>query len=144
MTKLGLPSESAWFQIEASKPVTGFELFGTNDNKLLAGYSVVNINSEEGIFAKIDQEGWTGIAFVNIGSSTATVNLTAYNDSGRVVDTESLSVKAFAKIVNNPEKVFDKNISNATYITFSSNNELVGFQLNGSSDGMMLDGLPGM
>ena len=43
-----------------------------------------------------------------------------------------------------PEDIFGEDISNATYIEYSSDQELVGFQLNGSSDNMMLDGLPGL
>lgn len=143
-TTLGLPTNSAWFQIEATHPITGFELFGTSDSKLLAGYTGVNISSKEGVFAKIDKEGWAGIAFVNIGGSEAAVDLTAYNDTGNVINTESISLASHAKMVDNSEDIFDKNISNATYITYSSDQELVGFQLNGSSDSMMLDGLPGL
>ena len=130
--------------IQATHPITGFELFGTNDSKLLAGYTGVNISDTDGIFAKIDQGGWTGIAFVNIANNKTTVDLTAYDDSGSVVDTESISLEAYEKFVDNPEDVFDADISNATYISYSSDQELVGFQLNGSSDGMLLDGLPGL
>ena len=32
----------------------------------------------------------------------------------------------------------------AGYVAYTSDREIVGFQLNGSSDGMMLDALPGM
>jgi hypothetical protein len=88
--------------------------------------------------------GWTGIAFVNIGSSSATVNLTAYDDSGQVIDTESVLLAGYAKMVGNPENIFETDITSATYIAYSSDQELVGFQLNGSSDNMMLDGLPGL
>jgi len=138
---LGLPDNSAWFQIDATHPITGFELFGTSDSQLLDGYTGVNINSTEGIFAKIEKDGWTGIAFVNISDSQANINLTAYNDSGEVIDTESIELEFYAKMVGNPENIFNIDISNATYIRYSSDQELVGFQLNGSSDGTMLDAL---
>ena len=144
ISALGLPTDSSWFYIKSTQPVTGFELFGTSDNKLLAGYTGVNISGTDGIFAKIDKEGWTGIAFVNIGSSSATVNLTAYDDLGNVIATESVEMTGYAKMVDNPEKIFSHDINNATYITYSSDQKLVGFQLNGSSDNMMLDGLPGL
>lgn len=141
---LGLPTESAWFQIESTKAITGFELFGTSDNKLLAGYTGVNINGKEGIFAKIEKDGGTGIAFVNITSNSASVDLTAYNDTGSVIATESLTLTPYQKMVDSPENIFTGNISSATYISYSSNRDLVGFQLNASSDNMMLDGLPGL
>jgi hypothetical protein len=47
-------------------------------------------------------------------------------------------------VVDNPEQIFSQDISSATYIAYSSDRNVVGFQLNGSSDDMMLDGLPGL
>ena len=42
------------------------------------------------------------------------------------------------------EAIFSQDISSATYIAYSSDRNVVGFQLNGSSDGTMLDGLPAL
>jgi hypothetical protein len=54
-------------------------------------------------------------------------------------------VGGHAKVVNYAETIFSpQDISSAAYIAYSSDRDVVGFQLNGSSDGMMLDGLPGM
>ena len=96
------------------------------------------------MFAKTEKDGWTGIAFVNIENSPATVTMTAYDDSGNVIATESLNINAYEKVVDVAPNLFSQDISNATYITYSSDGEVVGFQLNGSSDDMMLDALPGM
>ena len=85
-----------------------------------------------------------GIAFVNIESSPATIILTAYDDSGTYVATETINVDGHAKVVGIAENLFTQDINSATYIGYSSDKEVVGFQLNGSTDGMMLDGLPGM
>jgi hypothetical protein len=141
---LGLPAETAWLEITAASPITGFELFGTNNGNQLAGYTGVGISRTEGVFAKLEDDGWTGIAFVNIEDSTATVTLTAYNDNGAEVATQVMNVAANAKVVDLPENIFTQNISTATYIGFSSDREVVGFQLNGSTDDMLLDGLPGL
>jgi hypothetical protein len=81
---------------------------------------------------------------VNIESGTATVTLTAYSDSGTVVTTETMSLAAHEKVVRMAESMFTQSLSSATYIGYSSDRELVGFQLKGSTDGMMLDGLPGI
>ncbi len=51
---------------------------------------------------------------------------------------------SYAKVVKYAEEIFTQDISSATYITYSSDRNVVGFQLNGSSDGMMLDGLPAL
>jgi len=48
------------------------------------------------------------------------------------------------KIVDIPENIFHEDISTATYLTYQSDRDMVGFQLNGSSDGMMLDSLPSL
>ena len=131
-------------EITAADPITGLELFGTTNGNQLAGYTGVGISRTAGVFPKVEKDGWTGIAFVNIGDVAATVTLTAYSDDGAVVATEVMNLAANAKVVNLAENLFSQDISAATYIGFSADREVVGFQLNGSSDGMMLDGLPGM
>ncbi len=141
---LNLPVGTAWFELESTSPVTGFELFGTNNGVQLAGYTAVNIGRMAGSFAKLEQDGWTGIAFVNASSDNAFVTLTALSDSGSVIATKVLNLSGNEKIVDIAESLFAEDISSATYITFSSNHDVVGFQLNGSTDGTMLDGLPGI
>ncbi|MBW1901318.1 MAG: endo alpha-1,4 polygalactosaminidase, partial [Deltaproteobacteria bacterium] len=140
---LNLPDGTAWFSILASNPITGFELFSTKDGNQLGGYTGVSISSKNGVFAKIEKDGGTGIAFVNIENASAVVTMTAYDDSGNVIATETLNLNAHGKVVDVPENLFSKDISTATYIAYSSDKEVVGFQLNVSSDDMMLDALPG-
>jgi hypothetical protein len=144
VSELSLPLQTAWLMLNSTNPLTGFELFGTTDGNQLAGYTGVGISGTEGVFAKLEKEGWTGIAFVNTQNSAAVVALTAYDDNGNIVATETMNVGGHAKVVDLPENIFSQDISNATYLMYSSDMEIVGFQLNGSSDGMMLDGLPGM
>ncbi len=120
-------------------------LFVSTNGNQLGGYTGVGISGKEGIFAKLERDGgWTGIAFVNIESDQATVTLTAYNDSGTTVATETITLAGHEKKLSIAETLFTQDISSATYIAYSSDKEVVGFQLNGSSDDMMLDGLPGM
>jgi archaellum component FlaF (FlaF/FlaG flagellin family) len=144
VASLSLPPDTAWFKIDAPNPITGFELFGTNDQNQLAGYTGVGISGKEGVFAKIEKAGWTGIAFVNIEDTSASVILTAYDNYGTTVTTQTVSLGSYAKEVRLAQDFFDQDIAAATYIGYSSDKELVGFQLNGTWDGMMLDGLPGM
>ena len=142
---LNLPDDTAWFQIDATSPITGFELFGTQNGNQLGGYTGVGISGTEGVFAKLEKNGWTGIAFVNIENSLATVTLTAYNDSGSVIATKAINLDTHEKVLGIAEDIFTgDDISNATYIVYSSDLDVVGFQLNGSTDDIMLDGLPGM
>jgi hypothetical protein len=141
---LDLPPGTAWFTIDSTSAITGFELFGTNNGNQLAGYTGVGIIGKQGVFAKVEENGWTGIAFVNIEDAAASVTLTAYDTYGIGVATRILSLGGHSKVVQLAQEIFGQDISAATYIGYSSNKELVGFQLNGSSNGMMLDALPGM
>jgi hypothetical protein len=104
----------------------------------------VDISSTDGVFAKIEKSGWTGIAFVNIETSPATVAMTAYDDEGNPMASETINLNAHQKVLGMASTLFSQDISAATYIRYSSNREIVGIQLNGSTDGMLLDGLPGM
>ena len=144
VANLQFPVETAWFKLESSQPLTGFELFGKADGSQMAGYSSCNIDTLHGIFPKLEKSGWTGIAFVNIGRSS-TVILKAYNDAGELVATnEPLALAANEKKSMVAEALFSADISAATYLTFSADSAIVGFQLNSSADGMMLDGLPAL
>jgi len=100
LSALNFPEGAACFEIDATSPVTGFELFGTHDGKQLGGYTCVGISGTDGVFAKIERDGWTGIAFVNIENSPVTVTMTAYDDNGNVIATETLNLSAHAKIVD--------------------------------------------
>jgi len=144
VSELNLPADTVWFEFSSSLPLSGFELFGQKSGKTLAGYSAVNNNKYAGVFAKMDHEGWTGIAFVNTASQFAEITLTACDDDGAEVCQETLILAGHEKIAELPHKLFHADLNNCTYIRFSANREVVGFQLNGSSDGMMLDGLPSM
>jgi hypothetical protein len=144
-TALGLPTQTAWFKIDSTRTLTGFELFGTVDGNQLAAYAGGGgTGAKAGVFPKIEKDGLTDIAFVNTEASAASVILTAYNDAGAAVATQVLPVGGHAKVVDHPETIFSQDISGATYITYSSDRDVVGFQLNSSSDGMMLDGLPAL
>jgi hypothetical protein len=143
VASLELAYATAWLKIDSDNPITGFELFGTQNGNQLGGYTGVNIAGREGVFAKIEKQGWTGIAFVNIESSQASIQLTAYDDNGTVIATQPITLASFAKQVEQPVNIFIQDISSATYISYSSDRDIVAFQLNGSGD-MLLDGLEGM
>ena len=140
---LNLPTGTAWFHIHANKAITGFELFGTNNGKQLAGYTGVNINAKTGLFPKLEKNGWTGIAFVNIANMPANVTMKAFNDSGALIATKKLILNAHEKVLGIADALFATSLARATYITYKANQDIVGVQANGSTDGMQLDALPG-
>ncbi len=140
---LNLPANTAWLKVDASHGITGFELFGSNDGNLLGGYTGVGIKSSNGILAKLDQAGWSGIALVNCEAKAVDVTLKARNDQGELVAKRTFLLEAFAKLMGAPEHLFPAaDVRSATYISYQSNNELVGFQLNGEN--LFLDALPAL
>jgi hypothetical protein len=139
---LGFPSGTAWFSIESANGITGFELFGTKDANRLAGYTGVGISGKTGCFAKIEDNGWTGVAFVNTAEEAAEVTLTAYDDAGTALNTAVFSLSSHEKRVDLAENLFASAINGATYIAYTANQDIVGFQLNCSD--LMLDALPGL
>ncbi len=142
---LNLPAETAWFAIQANAPVTGFELFGTRDDAQVAGFSTLDIHRTGGIFPKLETEGWTGIAFVNVSEQLSEVSLTAYTDAGAEVASQTLILKGHQKQVGMADEFFiGQDIRQASYIRYRSDQDLVGFQLNGSADFRLLDALPGL
>ena len=142
--ELNLPAGTAWFSLQSQIPLVGFELFGNFIDKNLAGYSTVGLEGKAGIFPKVEKNGgWTGIAFVNTEDQPATVSLKAYNDAGNVLGTGTKPLNASAKWVGLAAELFPGvNLDTATYLSFSADREVAGFQLNGS--GSMLDALPAL
>jgi hypothetical protein len=145
LAELALPAQTAWFRIDSTERLSGFELFGAMDGSRIAAYGGEGgAGAPEGLFPKIEQGGWTGIAFVNTEGIAAAVTLTAYDDGGGVVATQGLKVGAHAQVVQPAEAIFSEDISGATYMAYRSSRNMAGFQLNGSADGTMLDGLPAL
>ncbi len=142
VSRLVFPQNTAWFELAASGPVAGFALFA--DGTRLAGYSGTSIETQSGVFPKIDAEGWTRIAFANTEDELASVSLEALDDQGTVVARKTLSLSPKANLAAAPEEIFGQSLENATHIRFASDRQVAGFQLNGSSDAYMADGLPGM
>ena len=137
-----LPAGTAWFSLQSPNSLVGFELFGNASPNYLAGYSVVDLQGKSGIFPKVEKaaNGWTGIAFVNTEDQQATVSVKAYNDNGTLIASGNKTLKAHEKWVDMATVLFPGvNLTPATYISFSADRSVAGFQLN--SAGIMLDAL---
>jgi len=133
--------DAGWMTIESTQDTIGFELFGKRD---LAGFSVVNIETQTGVFPKIERDEWTGIALVNPSDVPVTVELDARNDSGVSIATEEHQIPPKTKLVKVVQDLFAADITAATYIRFTSTQPLVGFQLSGSQQDTMLDAIPAL
>ncbi|MCK5915558.1 MAG: hypothetical protein KAG92_05415, partial [Deltaproteobacteria bacterium] len=88
-----------------------------------------------GLFTKIDHEGWTGITFINTSSVVAHVTLTAYSDAGGAIAIVVKDVEPGEKTVKTAKDIFaPQSISEASYVSFTSDQGVVGFFLNGYGD----------
>ena len=142
---LGLPGDTAWFKVDSPQPLTGLELFGTVDGQQLAAYGEVGrTGSRAGVFPKIEKNGWTGITLINTEADATSFRLIAYNDTGGVVAVYDHSSLAGYTKWTSLASAIPWDISSATYIAYSSDRNLVGYQVNGSEDGTMLDLLPAL
>lgn len=143
-TGAGLPAGTAWQRVIADRPMLGFQLFGKYTGEQLAGYNVVNLASRVGVFPKIEKDGWTGIAFVNLEPETANIKLQALDNLGYVVAESDISMAPYSKKVELIEDVFDLDVDLATYVRYNSDRDVAGFQLNGTNDQTMLDAIPAL
>ncbi len=123
-----------------------------SDSGVLAGYTrfsqpgnratlAAGIGTQQGWFTKIEKDGWTGIAFVNVDSRDATVDLKAFGADGSQVAEITLNLTPGQKYVGMVDQLFPANLESATYFKFKSDRNLLGFTVSGSADGLMLDGL---
>jgi hypothetical protein len=94
-----------------------------------------------GWFTKIEQDGWTGIAFVNIETSSATVSLSAMDANGSQVASATLTLAPGKKIVGMIPDLLKGDLNRAKYVKYDSDKLLLGFTVSGSNDGQALDGL---
>jgi formylglycine-generating enzyme required for sulfatase activity len=145
-TQIVLPAQTSWFRIDSTRALSGFEVIGTRALDRLASYAGNGgIGVKTGVFAKIEKFGGeTFIVLVNTENSTATVTLTAYTDDGTALASKVITLESHAMIADDHDYIFGQNIPNATYITYTSDRNMVGLQLNYSADGTMFDGLPGL
>ncbi|HOP36641.1 MAG TPA: hypothetical protein PL090_09960, partial [Syntrophales bacterium] len=143
VSSTALPSGTAWCRVSADRPLAG-SCFAVFRGTKFAAFTVTAKEGKSLIFPRLEKSGYTGIAFVNPGSGSASVTLKAYNDSGRVVATKYLTVGACAKKVDIADNFFDSSISGASWIGLTANRNIVGFQLNHTSDLKFLDALEGL
>jgi len=117
--------------VASTSPANG----ATNVSRILPCFSVTFSKP------KMEKDGWTGIAFVNIESAAAAVKLTAMDASGSQVASATLTLTPGKKYVGMVNQLFTGDLSAARYVKYTSDRLLLGFTVSGSSDGQMLDGL---
>ncbi|THB74268.1 MAG: DUF1566 domain-containing protein [Desulfobacteraceae bacterium] len=138
---LGISSEVAWIKVEASRPVTGLGLVGTRDNQQSAGYGAVMEPLTQGLFPLVESEGQTVLSLSNPEKEPAMVDLSAYDDSGTCLGTQTIRIGSLEQISDTPFVLFEADISGASQVRFSSDRPLAGCQVNNSGDNFLMDAL---
>jgi len=126
-----------------------------SDSGFVAGYTRFNQpgnrvslpaaqGAQQGWFPKMERDGWTGIAFVNIDTQPASVTLTAIDENGNRIGEEHLEVNPGVKTVGMVDQVFHVDLTSARYFYFACDRKILSFSVSGSADGQMLDGLPSL
>ena len=125
----------------------------TSDSGFLAGYTrfyqpgnrvslPMVTGAAQGWFTKVEKDGWTGIAFVNVEETTAQVSLAAFDDNGTQLAVRNMTLQPGRKYVSMVFELFPSvDVKTLRFFRFTSDKKLVGFTVSGSADGFMLDGL---
>jgi photosystem II stability/assembly factor-like uncharacterized protein len=144
LSELHLPAATTWFQMDGACSISGLELFGTTEGYQLAGLSGVATSAPRGCFFKPETEEWSEIALVNTEATPTTVTLTAYDDGGSALATTQLVLGGHEKRSARAEELVAHARSGTATIEYVADNNVIGFQLSGSSGGNTLDALPGL
>lgn len=139
VSELGLGGNIAWFEIEASLPISGLALIGTRNGRQFAACPITDAG-RTGMIRGIET-GWTGMALANPGERPAETVLTAYDGNGGRIASETLVIGARSRMAGMPKHIFSEDIGGAAVIVYSSESEIAGYRMNGSPDGEMLDAL---
>ncbi|MCB1051567.1 MAG: hypothetical protein KDC71_13300 [Acidobacteria bacterium] len=126
-----------WLEIGASADLTGYELFGTYDNKRLAAFEATAGFQKDLIFPFLDPllPQWYGLAIVNMGNAPASMDLTLYDNDGAVLSSVQRSLDAHEKWVFTLDDLFGSIPVNAGWVRCQADQNLMGFELFGGTDG---------
>lgn len=143
LAEIGSPAEVDWVRVRCDVGVVGYELFGTHDNKTMAGLEASAALKKELIFPVLDASGasWHGLALVNPGETGQTVKLNLYSSGGILLKSQQLELAPWEKKVASVEGLFGELPVQAGYVRASAAQPLAGFQLFGDLIGERMAGL---
>jgi hypothetical protein len=134
-------SGTGWIGVESDQPIVGLELFGNVTTGQITGVPASTYPSTVLYFSHFDTtaEWWTGIALANPNGTSASVALTAYNQSGAEIGSSIITLPA------NGQKGFmvkdQMGVSSTGWIYVSSDQPIVGLEILGSITSGGLAGL---
>ena len=142
---LGSPANVDWILIDADRGIVGFELFGTHDNKQLAGFEASSFLKTGLCFPYYNQtgKGWHGVSVVNVSEQTSDIAFTLYNDNGEPLANTIRTLKPMQKFISTLEDLFPD--IHATFqpgwVECNAEHPIAGFELFGDKQGEQLGGV---
>lgn len=135
---IGSPENVDWVEIVGDPGVVGYEIFGTWNNKQLAGLEAITERKTDICFPFVDNTGaqWHGFAAVNLSDDATEVTFQLITDSGDVLKTVQRSLPAKAKEIFILATLFDGIPFNAGWVKATATQPIAGFELFGTDETM--------
>ncbi|MDJ0836227.1 MAG: Calx-beta domain-containing protein [Acidobacteriota bacterium] len=148
-------SEWAVFKdTDEQSTLAGVEVFGTKDgNRVVAGLALADASKDNPNFTFVANnlyfthiargDFYTGIALVNIGSFMQGARIVGYDVDGNVVDEVIRTLEVNEKIVETDDQFLAdfENGEEVAWVLVEADEDVVGFELFGTSDGETIAGL---
>lgn len=141
------PIDIKWAGIRSDSPLTGFELFGTRDLRMLAAVPALSRGGSRLVFPHIQTgaSSWTAIALLNISKQSIEPILKAYSPAGELLATSRTGTLAPGeRTVGTIQEYFSLWPANVVYVEVTAADEFVGFELVGQFDPPLFGGLAGI
>ncbi|MBP7867453.1 MAG: hypothetical protein KA419_16085 [Acidobacteria bacterium] len=141
---------ASWIKVEADRPVTGFELFGTQDLGMCEGIPLQNAGEKE-LYAPWvpDPAGgwWTGMTLVNAGTSQSVVKIWPFTADGIYAIPppyyKQVTVLGRRKYAVMLDQLFPQLMGGpVAYVAIEATNPVTGFVLYGNFTQNLLSGYP--
>jgi fibronectin type 3 domain-containing protein len=144
------PENLSWWDVESTQPMEGFELFGgpSDDGSVeqMAGVKMAKQGATQLLYPvmKVDEDHWTGIALINVGTAQTSVSMIPYDSEGRELRSSlTIPVNAMGKIVKLAEDFFADNTlpPGTALLVLKADQPCIGFELFGKKDHSGLAGV---
>ncbi len=144
---VGSPADIDWLKVSADADIVGFELFGTNNQKQMAGLEATTGVRNTLCFPYFDSSNrsFQGISVVNVNAAAVNVTFTLYDNRGEVVQTATRQLAGRQKLVETIANLLPAEGRDAKalpgWLEAKADLPLAGFQLIISKDGEQMSAL---
>ena len=141
---LSVSGTTGWIRVEADQFIVGLEILGSITSGGLAGLVASNAVWNNLAFSHFDTTAawWTGIALANPNDSSASITLTAYDQSGTGIGNSTITLPANGQMFF---QVKDQmSVSGTGWINAISDQPIVGLEIFGNIATGQITGLGGV